>query len=141
MRFLKFPAGLLLIAAGPIGCGPPVYDGTSGWVQVAPGVSFALEDGEQYRREAPDTFEIPPKAARETLRPGQIVKLMFNIKADGKSQIERMWVVVEGEHKDGYAGLLDNQPMATEKMRPGMRIRFYPRHVINIYPQRADRKT
>jgi hypothetical protein len=141
VRFLKFQVGLLLIAAAPLGCGPRTYDGTSGWVQVAPDVSFALEDGEQYHREAPNTFVIPPKVARAALRPGQIVKLMFNIKADGESQVERMWVVVKGKEGDIYVGVLDNQPLATKKIRPGMRIRFQPRHIINIYPQRADRKT
>ncbi len=66
---------------------------------------------------------------------------MFNITADGESQVERMWVVVEDKEGDGYVGVLDNQPFATDKLRPGMRIRFQPKHVINIYPQRADHKS
>jgi hypothetical protein len=132
---------LSLLSIAPLGCGPTTDDGTSGSVPVANDVSFTLENGEEYHRQAPDTFEIPPKAAREGLRPNQIVKLMFNITADGESQIERMWVVVEGKEGDGYVGVFDNQPLATEKLRPGMRIRFQPKHVINIHPQRAGHKS
>jgi hypothetical protein len=140
MRSLKLIGVLSLLATAPLGCGPTTYDGTSGAISVATDVSFTLEDGEEAHREAPDTFEIPPRAAREALRPGQIVKLMFNITADGESQVERMWVIVEGKEGDGYVGVLDNQPLATEKLRPGMRIRFQARHVINIHPQPAHHK-
>jgi hypothetical protein len=129
-----------MLSAPPLGCGPTRYNGSDGSVHVATDVSFALEDGEQYHKKAPDTFEIPPKSARESLRPGQIVKLMFNIRADGESLVERMWVVVEGKEADGYVGALDNQPVTTEKLRPGMRIRFQPKHIICIYTQRAEHK-
>jgi hypothetical protein len=114
------------------------FDGTSAPAQLASGVSFTLEDGEQYHRGAPDTLEIPPRSAREAVRPNQIVKLMFKITVDGESLVERMWVVVERRDADGYVGVLDNQPQSTEKMQPGMRIRFQPRHVIDVYPQGDD---
>lgn len=140
MRSSKSSVVLLLLIAAPLGCGPATYDGTSGPVRVTEGVSFNLEDGESYHNEAPDTFKIPPRAARESLRANQIVKLMFHITADGESQVERMWVIVEGKDGGGYVGLLDNQPLATDKIRPGMRVRFQPRHVINIHPQSAERK-
>lgn len=127
-----------LLTAAPLACGPAAHEGSAVAVRVAPGVTFSLEDGEQSHREAPDTFQIPPRAARGSLQPGQIVKLMFRISAGRESQVERMWVVVEGRDKDGYLGVLDNQPTTTDAMRPGMRVRFQPEHVINIYPQRAD---
>jgi hypothetical protein len=90
MPFVKVLLVLTLLATAPLGCGPTTYDGTSRSVQVTNDVSFTLEDGEEYHRQAPDTFEIPPKASREALHPNEIVKLMFNITADGESQVERM---------------------------------------------------
>jgi len=131
-------AGVLLIAA-PLACGPAAHEGSAVAVRVAPGVTYSLEDGEQSHREAPDTFEIPPRAARDSLQPGQIVKLMFRISAGGEPQVERMWVIVEGRDKNGYVGALDNQPATTDAMRPGMKVRFQPEHVINIHRTRADR--
>ena len=65
---------------------------------------------------------------------------MFNITADGESTVERMWVIVEARDGIAYVGALDNQPATTDKMRPGMKVRFEPKHVINIHPERADDK-
>jgi hypothetical protein len=127
----------ILLAAAPLACVPSPGGPGTGGVQVAPEVSYSLEDGEQYHREAPETFEIPPEAARRNLQPRQIVKLMFNISAGGESQVERMWVIVESRDERGYVGSLDNQPFTTDKLRPGMKVRFEPRHVINIHPKRA----
>jgi hypothetical protein len=133
---------LFAAAAAPLACGPSTggQDADANAVQVAPGVTFTLVDGEQSHREAPETFEIPPLPARQNLQPGQIVKLMFNIKAGDESQVERMWVIVEFREANGYVGSLDNQPLTTDQMRPGMTVRFQPRHVINIHPQRAGKK-
>jgi Uncharacterized protein conserved in bacteria (DUF2314) len=129
---------VLVIITFIIGCSRPKSDRQFGSVQVAPGVSFALEDGEEYHRRAPDTFEIPPLEMREELEPNQIVKLMFNISANGESQVERMWVIVRSKDADGYVGELDNQPVTTDKMRPGLKVRFQPRHVISIYHKKAS---
>lgn len=127
--------GILLVVA-PIGCGPAPGEGDL--VRVAPGVAYTLEDGERYHRDAPDTFEIPPRAAREALAPGRIVKLMFRITAGDETMVERMWVVVESGDARGFVGSLDNQPRTTPAMRPGMTVHFRPEHVINIYPIRDD---
>ena len=107
-------------------------------MQVAVGVSYVLEDGEESNRAYPDTFEIPSKAARDNLKAGQIVKLMFRITADGRTQTERMWVVVKAKEQDGYLGILDNDPTCTEKMKSGVEVKFQPRHVISIYEDRGE---
>ncbi|CEF48421.1 unnamed protein product [uncultured bacterium] len=137
MRPLGSAAILALLAVLPIACRPAIDGSGAASVRVSPGVTYSLEDGERYHREAPDTFEIPSLAAREALERGQIVKLMFNISAGTDSQVERMWVIVEGKDTEGYLGVLDNQPAATDEIRPGMKVRFQPRHVINIHPRRA----
>jgi glyoxylase-like metal-dependent hydrolase (beta-lactamase superfamily II) len=108
-------------------------------VQVAPGVTYVLEDGEKSHQQYPDTFEIPSKEERQNLKAGQTVKLMFRITADGKTQTERMWVIVKGKQQGGYLGILDNDPVCTQKMRSGVEVRFEPRHVISIYGDPAHR--
>src|SRR5437764_2698278 len=140
MRATGSSAALILLAAVPVACSRDADGRAAASVRVAPGVTYSLEDGERYHREAPDTFEIPSLAAREALVPGQIVKLMFRITAAGESQVERMWVIVEDKDADGYVGALDNQPATTDSMRPGMKVHFQPRHVINIHPERAGEK-
>jgi uncharacterized protein YegJ (DUF2314 family) len=97
-----------------------------------------LDDAEERHREAPDTFLIPTVEARRNLEPGQIVKLLFVIPADPEEQVERMWVVVTGREGDGYIGELDNQPVSSNQLRPGMKVRFEPRHVIAIHRQRVE---
>jgi hypothetical protein len=131
-------AGLGCAAAA--GCGPraaPPPAVPPGAVPVAEGVWYSLDDGEERNRQDPDTFRIPPREARENLEPGQIVKLLFAITAGGDEQVERMWVVVERRDGADYVGRLDSQPVSTDRMRPGMTVRFQPRHVIDIHAKRA----
>jgi uncharacterized protein YegJ (DUF2314 family) len=128
---------ILIIVTIFFGCARSKPEGQPASVEVAPGVSFTLEDGEERHRQDPDTFQIPPKEMREKLRPNQIVKLMFNISADGDTQVERMWVIVKSKDDKGYIGELNNQPATTDKMRPGLKVRFQPRHVISIYPKKV----
>jgi hypothetical protein len=50
-----------------------------------------------------------------------------------------MWVIVKGKQQGGYLGILDNDPVCTQKMRSGVEVRFEPRHVISIYGDPAHR--
>ena len=133
-------AGLGWMAAGCGSAETPPPSAGPGTVPVADGVWYTLEDGEARNRQDPDTFLIPPREAREDLQPGQIVKLLFAIVAGGSEQVERMWVVVERRVGGDYIGVLDNQPASTDQMRPGMVVRFQPKHVIAIYAERAGDK-
>ena len=102
-------------------------------------VSWSLDDGEAVHREAPDTFWMPPKEQRESLRPGDIAKLMFRMvlrdPATGEEQekVERMWVGVTSREGQGYRGALDNDPHYTRDLAAGAEVAFEPRHVIRIY--------
>src|SRR4051794_34513818 len=87
MSPLGSAAILASLAVLPIACRPAIDGLGAAAVRVTPGVTYSMEDGERYHREAPDTFEIPSLAAREALEPGQIVKLMFNISAGTVSQV------------------------------------------------------
>jgi hypothetical protein len=110
-------------------------ESVTGEVSVAPGISYSLEDGEQYNREASSSFAIPAHEKRVTLKPGQIVKLMFRITTDNDMTVERMWVIVTRSEGDWYTGKLDNQPVSTDKIEPDMPVRFQARHVIAIYEE------
>ncbi len=96
-------------------------------------VSFTLDDGEVRHRENPDTFWIPPKAERETLVEGDLVKLVFNLTDGEQTQGERMWVLVTGKTASGYTGTIDNDPYSTDRIKAGHAVAFEPRHVIDIY--------
>ncbi len=103
---------------------------------------WCLEDGEQLHREAPDTFWLPELKDRESLQPGDLVKLIFRISVDNEDEpvaVERMWVIVRERVADQYLGILDNDPYAideNEELWSGVELPFSPRHVIDI--DRAD---
>jgi hypothetical protein len=107
-------------------------DGSPRPVKVAPGVWYALEDGERRQRESPGTFLIPPRRVRDNLQPGQLVRLLFDISTDEGTQVERLWVVVIRREGGEYAGELRDRATSTVKMHPGTRLRFEPRHVIAV---------
>ncbi|MBJ6120454.1 hypothetical protein [Sphingomonas mollis] len=99
---------------------------------------WCLEDGEQRASAAPATFEIPSRELRQTLKPGDLAKLIFRIAvddADGDDAVERMWVVVRERHPFGYVGVLDNQPSAIAKndsLWSGTELPFEFRHIIAV---------
>ena len=106
---------------------------------------WTLDDGEELHAQAPASFRIPPRGARETLRPGDLAKLVFRIMIDDDEEpiaVERMWVIVRERIDGGYFGLLDNEPYAlaeNERLWPGTELPFEPRHVIDI--QTGDTKS
>jgi hypothetical protein len=96
----------------------------------------------------PDTFLIPPRAARVTLARGSAAQLMFDIEGideEGQVQsgVERMWVIVAEKVADVYVGILDNQPACLEPSDStylcfGAEIPFRAEHVINIHVPPKD---
>ncbi|KHN90087.1 DUF2314 domain-containing protein [Pectobacterium actinidiae] len=97
---------------------------------------YELDDGEALNREHPDSFWIPDKAVRESLVPGDFVKLIFRMEetagADDLS-VERMWVNVTKKHETLYEGVLDNDPKGSDCVQCGQSVTFHARHVIGIY--------
>jgi hypothetical protein len=84
----------------------------NGWVLVS---------AEQRAAAAPGTFQIPPRAVRGSLSPGDGAKLLFDIETrDGgrivERGVDRMWVIVKARTADGYIGVLDNNPGAAENL-------------------------
>ena len=99
---------------------------------------WCLDDGEEYHRDAPDTFWLPQVEDRQSLKPGELVKLIFRISVGDKEEpvaVERMWVIVRERVGDQYLGVLDNDPYAiseNEELWSGVELPFSPRHVIDI---------
>lgn len=95
-------------------------------------VTYTLDNAAETRREFSNTFYLPPKEQRESLRIGDLVKLIFRIEFDDDAHVERMWVQVTDVRSDGYVGVLDNDPYCTDEIRSGMRVEFHSDHVIQI---------
>ena len=95
-------------------------------------VRYTLDNGAETHREFPNTFQIPPQVERESLRPDDLVKLIFRIEFDDEVHVERMWVKVTEVRRESYVGVLDNDPYCTEEMRSGMLVEFHADHVIQI---------
>lgn len=96
-------------------------------------VTYTLGDGEELHRLNPDTFWIPERAERDSLLPGQLVKLIFRLSVDGEEHVERMWVQIRSRSGDGYVGVLDNDPYCTNELRAGAEVRFVEAHVIQVH--------
>jgi hypothetical protein len=102
---------------------------------------WCLEDGEEYHRAAPQTFEIPSLDIRSILRPGDLAKLIFKIAVEGdEPSFERMWVIVRERVPYGYLGVLDNDPSAiaeNNEFWSGTELPFEYRHIIDAVPRDA----
>ena len=96
-------------------------------------VDFRLGNGEALHRAAPRSFFIPGRAERDSLRAGDVAKLLFEIiePGPGLPRAERMWVGVTSRDADGYTGVLTNVPTVITTIRRGDTIRFGPENVIS----------
>ena len=101
---------------------------------------WQLESGEARHAAAPDTFWIPARAQRDSLRPGEAAKLLFEIEAENEGRlergVERMWVIVRGRIGPFYTGVLDSTPASVEPaasfLARGSEVLFAPEHVVDI---------
>jgi len=106
---------------------------------------WELDNGEEYHSGSPDSFWIPSRELRETLRRGDYAKLIFRICVGDDEEpvaVERMWVLVRGRVDKTYFGVLDNEPDAlaeNEDFWLGTELPFRAEHVINIMP--ADQES
>jgi len=99
---------------------------------------WELDDAELIAREHSATFWLPERERRESLQPGNTVKLIFRIRTASEAgaeeiHVERIWVTTERGEGGFYHGKLDNDPLCTPDMRAGVAVTFLPRHVIDIW--------
>jgi len=99
---------------------------------------YELENSEDIHRECPDSFWIPEKEVRESLAPGNIVKLIFRMeetKGSDDVSVERMWVETTRIHQGFYEGILDNDPAGSDCVQCGQTVYFRACHIIDIYEE------
>lgn len=98
-------------------------------------LDFYLKNAEKLHEAHPDTFEIPEREERDSLRVGDIAKLVFVLTSpeEGDPGAERMWVKVTNRQGANYVGELDNDPCALLGAEAGNFIEFGPEHIIDIY--------
>jgi hypothetical protein len=96
--------------------------------------TFRLGNAELRHQEHPRSFFIPSRAERESVAPGDLVRLMFELvdPADDEPRAERMWVQVTEVRRGRYVGTLDNQPVALTSIGPGSQVEFGPEHIIAL---------
>ena len=102
--------------------------------------AWQLQSGEARHTEYPESFWIPPRQERESLKVGAGVKLLFEIEAEGEHGpergVERMWVIVRRKLPGLYVGVLDSQPQTIEPdprfLARGSEVVFAPEHIIDI---------
>ena len=75
------------------------------------------------------SFAIPSLTERESLRTGDVVKLI--------TRGERIWAEVIGRALGTYVGSVLSDPIATDVRRGGL-VEFEPRHVADFGPRRND---
>jgi len=100
---------------------------------------WTLESAEARHAERPTTFEIPERAARESLKIGDAAKLLFDVEAreGGKvvdRGVQRMWVIVKRRAGHYYVGVLDSDPGTAHNLTlgPGATVCFGSEHVADI---------
>jgi hypothetical protein len=95
---------------------------------------YDLKSGVARHTRHPNTFWIPDREDRESLNPGDMVKLLFVVPEETRGpSTERMWVKVTRVSPDGtYRGELNNAPVFIRKLPKGTTIKFGPEHVIDI---------
>jgi TIR domain len=101
---------------------------------------WELESGMAMNEQYPKRFWIPDEATRRSLKPGNIVKLMFKFAyVDSEDAddlgIERMWVEITGLSGPYFIGRLRNPPGFVadwHDLEYDSQVVFLPEHVINI---------
>jgi len=89
-----------------------------------------LVDASAVHREHPRTFSVPRQVVRESLRSGDVVKLLFAVVPPvGGVEVERMWVRVDKKEGGRYSGRLANNPAYRRDLKAGHQIEFGPEHV------------
>ncbi len=92
---------------------------------------FHIDNAEERAVRNPKTFQIPPKKVRETLRPGDLAKLIFKDRA-GDAVGERMWVRIQNANNGRYAGVLDNDPAELKNIKDRDPVEFGPEHICAV---------
>ena len=95
--------------------------------------SWSLDNAAEVQKEFPYTFYRPSDEVTDSLKPGDLIKLIFRFESDEPDApaAERMWVIIEAINKDGtFIGKLDNDPFHIKDIKAGDEVRFSREHII-----------
>ena len=87
-------------------------------------------DGIEMHAKHPDTFSIPSDFAKDTLAPGDFVKIGVKVDDFGITA-ERIWVKLDTIDGDTLTGIWANQPELFDA-EEGDPVTFKKRHVLSI---------
>ena len=90
-----------------------------------------LLSAEERHAQNPEGFWIPDKRDRDSLQPGDTVKVIFKTYTGDNIGGERIWIEVTGRVGDKYIGKLGNTPFVITG-KYGDRVYFRAEHVIDI---------
>ncbi len=90
---------------------------------------WRLISGVERNRLYPESFWIPSEQEKKSLRAGDTVKLVFELKKDGG---DRMWVLITRIGKHRHHGVLMNTAVMIPRLEHGMKIKFRNEHIIDI---------
>jgi hypothetical protein len=93
---------------------------------------WRLANGVDRNRRHPDTFEIPDEAIRLSIKPGDRVKLGFEL---SRGPGDRMWVDVTRVGKRKLVGILFNEPVFIPRLESGDKVKFRREHIIGYVPR------
>lgn len=101
---------------------------------------WGLLDAEAQNRSFPDSFPIPSRQERESLQPGDMVKMVFVLDPPPPTgpNAERMWVEVRSARDGAYDGWLTNEPKVIPALGLGTFLAFAPEHVAGIALQTEE---
>ncbi|WP_084580768.1 immunity protein Imm33 domain-containing protein [Sphingomonas azotifigens] len=95
--------------------------------------SHTIIDPRPLAEGAPYTFYLPSENEVLALRPGDLVKLVFqSVPPSREYAAERMWVAITRAEGDRLWGRLDNQPLDMPQLRAGQEIAFRRGDVIDL---------
>lgn len=116
---------------------PGLYD----WYRKHFG-TYELVDPRPIQAEAPYTYYLPEAHVIAAILPGDLVKLTFHGKPEGREwDSERMWVEVIQIESDSLTGLLRNDPDDMPQLKEDDVVVFHPFHVIDILREDPEKPT
>jgi hypothetical protein len=102
---------------------------------------WELESAVERKNQYPN-FEIPNRDERESIRIGQMVKLLFLFLCEENGEkiieCERMWVTVVSVNDGTYKGELESHPTTSKALSPGDCVQFGADHVCAVFIRKTD---
>jgi hypothetical protein len=104
--------------------------------------AWELASAEERHAQYPDSFSIPSREERESLKRGDWVQLLFLLRGEKKGktfvQCEKMWVNIHEVRSGEYRGNLESKPATSQVLRPGSNVTFEPQHVCTVMILKTD---